>query len=153
MSLLTADSLVRCFNTQSSVAVRSARVVVNHYDSLHSRELFCKWIQMCSSAYLQLTLTLLDLGNSASLLGLEGFLKTQISIGNLPNCIIKPPPVVALQYLTFCTWGQERFLSSFPVCNIALILALPSLVRMDACWDGYAVNSTICSRPFSSRLT
>lgn len=39
MSLLTADSLVRCL-TQDNVAVCSPRVVDNLYGSLHTQKLF-----------------------------------------------------------------------------------------------------------------
>lgn len=39
MSLLTADSLVRCL-TQDNVAVCSTRIVDNLYGSLHTQKLF-----------------------------------------------------------------------------------------------------------------
>lgn len=41
MSLLTADSLVRC-STQDNVAVCSTRVVDNLYGSLHTQKIVCK---------------------------------------------------------------------------------------------------------------
>lgn len=52
MSLLTADSLVRCL-TQDNVAVCSARVVDNLYGSLYTQKLFvsgfkCAFKHICN---------------------------------------------------------------------------------------------------------